>query len=474
MAGAVLKDAILIDALPGDVRVAVLSAGRVTDLLVDRVGRPCVTGNIYRARVTALAPQIDAAFVDIGGDRAAFLGSADVPGDGRITEKLTEGQSLIVQALAEPRADAGGGKGAKVTAKPTLPGRLLVLTPGDGRVRPSRRIDEADRRQALKDLLDSLRPDADTGFVVRTEAATATDDDIVREAERLTTRWNALRAVAEAAPPPTCLHEDDAVTRAWRLAPAGSAVWFSGPDAADRVSAWGGEARVWTADEDLFAAHDADGIWAEAMAREVALPGGGSIVIEPTAALTAIDVNVGGANAGGAQATALAVNLEAMTAIAAHVRLRNLGGLFVIDAARLKAKSDRNRVLAALRGAGADDPAGLNVAGETTLGLFEMTRPRRRPALADVIGGACAACGAAGGPSAETAAFDALRRVLRESRLHPGAAVAVRAAADVAEALDGVAGEACRAVENRLGRTVDIATDPAMLPATYVVTETPR
>lgn len=471
-------DAVLIDALPGDVRVAVLDNGRVTDLLVERASSSSLSGSVYWGRVSALAPHIDAAFVDIGQERAGFLGAADA-GPGGLP---TEGTALLVQVLAEPVTDAGGDKGAKLTAKPTLPGRLLVLTPGDGAVRLSKRIADPARRTALAGLLAPLKPDPDTGFVVRTEAAQADTAAVAAEAAALAARWRAVVGAAKAAKPPARLLRDDVVSQALRLAPAGARVLVAGPDAAERVACLGGGAQIWTGPGDLFAAHGADAAWDTALARDVALPGGGGLVIEETAALTAIDVNVGARAApgrnggersgGGREGTALAVNLAAAAEIAAQVRLRNLGGLFVIDFARLAKPANRAKVLAALRAAGAGDPEGLNVAGETTFGLVEMTRPRRRPALASVLAAPCSACAGAGRrPTAVGAAFDALRRLLAESRARPGVAFALSAASGVARAFDGDAKAAKAAVEARLGRPVDIVVDAAMLEGAIDVTE---
>lgn len=464
-------DAVLIDALPGDVRVAVLAQGRVTDFLVERDATAPLSGNIYLGRISALAPQIGAAFVDIGQDRAGFLGAADAGRDGL----PTEGAALLVQILAEPVSDAGGGKGAKLTAKPTLAGRLLVLTPGDGAVRLSKRISDQSRRAALVDLLTPLKPDADTGFVVRTEAADMDDGAVTAEAAQLAPRWQAILEAAKAAKAPALLSRDDVIARALRLAPAGARVMVAGPDAAALVSKLGGGAEIWTGAEDLFSAFGADGVLEQALAREVMLPGGGSLVIEETAALTAIDVNVGARAAkgrGGNEETALAANLAAAAEIAALVRLRNLGGLFVVDFIRLANPANRAKVMAALRAAGAGDPEGLNVAGETTFGLVEMIRPRRRPPLSAVLGEACPACAGSGRrPMPANAAFDALRRLMRESRVRPGAVLGLSAAPDVADALAGAAQPALRAVEARLGRPVDIAVVPSKMAGTVDVTE---
>lgn len=472
---ALLTDAILVDALPGDVRVAVISNAQVTDYLVDRTTQATVSGSVYLGRVSSIAPQIDAAFVDIGLARAGFLGAADAPGDaGKIATRLQEGQAVLVQATAEPLSDAGGDKGAKVTAKVTVPGRLLVLTPGDGKVRVSRKIKNKDRRTELDALLIPLRPDDNTGFVARTETEDADDQQIVLEAKALVARWQALGEAAQTAKAPACLYVDDALARARRLVPVGTPVLISAPDATDRVAALGAGASAWTATQGLFSAYGVDDALDTALAREVALPGGGSVVIERTAAVTAIDVNIGTATRGGREETALAVNLAAAAEIAAQVRLRNLGGLFVMDFARMQRKENRARVLAALRSAGVADPEGLNVAGETTFGLIEMTRARRRSALGDQLSGPCTTCGGVAPLSAETTAFDALRQLLIEQRAQPGVPLGLKVAVDVAAVLSGPAKGAYEAVTARLGRPLDIISDTAMLPGTYDVTETAR
>ena len=276
------------------------------------------------------------------------------------------------------------------------------------------------------------------------------------EAEKLVEAWGVIKSAQDGTPPQR-VYEDDAVARALRLAPDDAKIVMTGPMAADLRQRLG-RGEVWNGAGDLFAAFDGDEDWQGALATAVPLTGGGGLTIERTAALTAIDVNVGARSDGNTEATALAVNRAAAREIARQIRLRHLGGLFVIDFVRLKKPANRARMLADLRAAVADDAERVQVAGETTFGLIEMTRPRRRPALADSLA-----------DLAETAAYDVVRAVLAESRAQPGVAVSLTCAPDVAEALCGPCAPAWAALADRLGRPVDMKADPAMLPGTVLI-----
>ncbi len=474
-------DEILIDAGPGEVRAALLQDGRLCDLVIARGGAEGVAGNIYLGRVERVVPSIQAAFVEIGLDRPAFLGLAEArppgptPPDGdAIGDYVSEGDALVVQAAADPVP----GKGARVTTRITLPGRYVVYTPDQPGVVVSRRIADDDERGRLGALLSDMGAG---GFIVRTAAAAADDGVVQAEAETLEDAWAAVCATRDSERPPACLrHEADPVHRALRdgagpgvrrivvdgatiLARLEDAFRQAAPELAARLERHSGH-------EPLFEARGIEDQIDAALASTVSLAGGGSIVVSETPALVAIDVNTGGGAHGGKEETALKTNLEAADEIARQLRLRDLGGLVAIDFVAMKRRQHGADVVAALRRAVGADPMTPQVAGYTRFGLVELTRRRQRASLGDRLAAPCPLC-AGGGRirSPATVALQALRAALREARANPAAPLAVTAAPAVVEALSHSLSAARAEAEERLGRPLRLVADPAIAPDRFAV-----
>ena len=477
-------DEVLIEVMPGETRVALLDRGRLGELLVARPDLEDVTGNVYLGRVERTLPGIQAAFVDIGLGRSGFLALAEArppgppaAGADRITDHVGEGDAVLVQALNDPAND----KGAKLTTRITLPGRYLVLTPGQADIRLSRRLDAKGEGGRLAAVLAGLARDGE-GFIVRTAAADTGAADLDRDVAYLRGCWAKVVEARGHARPPACLHweldplrrvlrdeagpdlERVAIDDAAALARAKAFCAHLAPDIADRVE-------LHSESGSLFETRDVEAQVDRALAPAVALAQGGTIVIDEVAALTAIDVNTGGRTGnGGPEETALGVNLEAAGEIARQVRLRNISGLLAIDFVPMRRRASGEEVLAALRAATADDRCPVHVAGFSRMGLVEMTRERRRGSLTQALFGPCAACSGTGRiKSPETLAFEVVRRLLREGRASPGTLLTVTAPPVVIEALRGPAAAALAEAERRNGGAVSLRADGTLADGRYDV-----
>jgi ribonuclease G len=342
-------------------------------------------GDIYKGRVTRVEKGLGAAFVDIGAERAGFLPLADLP------DVPTEGQALVVQVTR----DALEGKGARLTAKPTLAGILLVLSPHAPGVSLSSRIGEIRDRERLFAIVEGLARDGE-GLVARTAAGAASAEALEAEVGRLRAAWGDVADRARAAEAPSLLYESEDVVLRLLSENAGrlSEVVADSRREAERLRAFcagvlpGLDGRITHVPErDWPLSRDDILEQAEAALEErVQLPSGGWLLFEPGQTLTAVDVNTGRAvgdphGRADAEPAILKTNLEAAAVIARQLRLRNIGGVIVIDFVDIRDPRGRERIVSALRGALAGDPAPTRVEPMSRLGLVEMTRRRRGPTL---------------------------------------------------------------------------------------------
>ncbi|MBT7942602.1 MAG: Rne/Rng family ribonuclease, partial [Alphaproteobacteria bacterium] len=453
----------LISTSPGETRTALLSGGRLTEIWIDRVGGSSLVGNIYLGRVGTVSPGLNAAFVSFGQAQDGFLSLPEArpvgKTGGKIGDFAREGDAVVVQVQRDPVED----KGAKLTTHINLAGAFLIFRPHQAGITVSRRITEASERERLTALVADVPPDTG-GFIVRTQAAEAKEVDIRKEAAYLTARWREIDAQVQSSSAPAQVYaEVDPACRAVR--DFGGAlkdgVVIDDTETLNRVRGYCDAHVPWVlpgvshhkGNQDLFEAFEVAEQIDAAFQSRVTLPGGGSLIIHQTAALTAIDVNTG-------EQKAYEANLEAATEAARQIRLRNISGLIVIDFVPLRDDGQKKDILAALRTAAAGDPLGLNVAGYTRLGLVEMTRPRHGLSLRDVLGGV--GFGEMR-KSFETQALDLLRRVGAQAR--GGAGVTIKAPAGVIAALKGagVAGTtaalALKQVQDRLGLVIGLDTE---------------
>lgn len=467
-------DTIAVDVAPGETRVALLADGRTVEVFHHRAGSESIVGDLYLGRVTRVAPGLQAAFVDIGAERPGFLNADDARPDPEqpvapIGEYVHEGEAVVVQVTR----DAIGDKGARLTMRPALAGHHLVYAPGRGDIAVSRRIDDETERKRLEALVGGF-VQGDEGFVVRTAAAGVAADEIVRDADELRALWAEIEKARGAAAAPARLHGDgDPLVRALRdnagadlkrvvisseaaLAEAKRYCARFAPDLEARIEAYR-EA------EPIFEHFGVEAALDEALETRIALPSGGACTIEETEALTAIDVDTGGAGggAGDAQSNLLRANLEAAAEIARQLRLRAIGGLIVIDFARMTRVAHQRQLFEAFRDALGPDRAVNAPTGFTRLGLLEMTRRRRRPSLAEAL------CEPRAGRRRKTAlsvALDIARAVVREAAPGP---VAVIAAPEVAVALSSPESGVLAALGETLGRPLEVREDAACAREAY-------
>ncbi|WP_448061410.1 Rne/Rng family ribonuclease [Cellulomonas hominis] len=395
----------------GRTQIAVLEDGVLVEHYVSRQAQLSMAGNVYLGRVQNVLPSMEAAFVDVGKGRNAVLYAGEVNWDAagldgqprRIEQALRSGDSVLVQVTKDPI----GHKGARLTSQVTLAGRYLVYVPGGGMTGISRKLPENERSR-LKKILREIVPDS-AGVIVRTAAEGASEDELRADIVRLQGQWEAIEKKAKSASAPALLQgEPDLAIRVVRdifnddfssLVVEGDEAWdtISGyigelaPDLAQKVSRWTGQG-------DVFAAHRVDEQLAKGMDRKVWLPSGGSLVIDRTEAMTVVDVNTGKfTGVGGTlEETVTRNNLEAAEEIVRQLRLRDIGGIIVIDFIDMVLESNRDLVLRRLVEALGRDRTKHQVAEVTSLGLVQMTRKRVGQGLVEAFSETCEHCNGRG------------------------------------------------------------------------------
>jgi ribonuclease G len=438
---------ILINWSPQETRVAVVEQGAVQEVHIERALERGLVGNVYLGKVSRVLPGMQSAFIDIGLDRAAFLHVADLlpnitarhaskdkaPDAAAsattapvlpIERQIFEGQALMVQVLKDPI----GTKGARLTAQISIAGRLLVFLPQDQHLGVSQKIPHA-QRESLRQRLQALTADGGGGFILRTNAEDASDDELADDIAYLRKTWAHIKARSARQPPATLLHQDltllqrvlrDLVSAQTQTIQVDSREQHGllqafareyMPATLDRIVHYGGERPVF----DLY--HIDEDI-ARALGRRVDLKSGGYLVIDQTEALTTIDVNTGAfVGARNFDDTVFRTNLEAAQAIARQLRLRNLGGIVIVDFIDMVRDDHREAVLAEFRKQLARDRVKTMIGGFSQLGLVEMTRKRTRESLAQMLGEPCPACQGRGQvKTARSVCYDILREILREAR----------------------------------------------------------
>ncbi len=481
-----IEQELLVSVSPGEARCAVREDGRIVELIVERARGGPQPGDLFLGRVARIVPGANAAFVDIGDDVQLFLPArearAQVAPDGAprkhpksadIAGLVTEGQPVILQV----RRAGGGGKAAKASLRITLAGHHLVLAPSAVGIEISPRITAPDERKRLESLANKIVTDG-SGLILRTSAALAEEADLRGEAEALQTRWRAILATAtERRAPAPLEREPGPLLRILRerAAPSLTRIVLDDRAALAPAKAYLGQIEPGLAGcleyaesgPGLFEDEGVEDCFEQVVARTIALAGGGSLEIEATAALTAIDVNTGG-RAGSAQGPViLETNLEAATSIARQIRLRNIGGLIVVDFVHMQARADREKVGEALRAAVRRDPVETRVGGFTRFGLVEIVRRRTRAPLLETLTERTDTGGRR--LSAESLALAALRAVLRAARETPGKALRLRAAPSVIDMLSDLLADARSELEAALAMALDLEADAAADPEFFEI-----
>ena len=432
----------LLNFTPQEIRVALVENGVVQELHVERPASRGIVGNIYLGTVVRVLPGMQSAFIDVGFERTAFLHVADIWSERQngtdvprpIDQILTEGQSIMVQVLKDPI----GTKGARLSTQISLAGRLLVYLPQDRHIGISQRIGDETERVQLRERLTNLVDTEETGgFIVRTMAENATDEELTADIAYLKKLWGEVSARAfgntaggtAGSTAPKLLHEDlDLAQRTLRdlVHNDTNRIRVDSQENYDKLKRFASEytpkvlplLEPYSNARPLFEIYNIEGEIQKALARRVDLKSGGYLIIDQTEALTTVDVNTGGfVGTRSFDDTIFKTNLEAAQTIARQLRLRNLGGIIIIDFIDMDAAEHRDMVLEEFRKALASDHTKMTVNGFSALGLVEMTRKRTRESLAHLLCEPCPTCAGRGQiKTARTVAYEILREVLREAR----------------------------------------------------------
>ncbi len=480
-----------------ETRIAVLDDDRLTEIFLERRHQLGVVGNIYQGRVKRVLPGMQAAFVDVGLERDAFLyvsevtdplanlefdggddeeesaegeDSADgnerpVPPERSIDELLEVGQELMVQVVKDPLAN----KGARVTTQVTLPGRHLVLLPGEPHLGISRRIEDEDERERLRELLEPLKPNGH-GLIVRTAGAQGTGEEFESDLAYLTRLWQKISKRSESVRAPTMLHRDlDLALRVVRdyLSSEFTVLWVDDEETYERIVEFVDQmqpaltGRVKLGDSSLMERFEIDAEIEAALKTKVWLKSGGHIVIHPTEALVAIDVNTGRyVGSHNLEDTVLTTNLEAVREIVRQIRLRNLGGIIVIDLIDMMEPVHREEVFEALAAELSKDRARNKVLNISEFGLVEITRKRTRPSLERQLTQPCPYCHGIGRiKSLATIALKIRRQLLDRRGRFTEREVLLRVHPDVARALQREERQILDELEHQLDANILLQSD---------------
>jgi len=423
---------LLISYAPFEIRVGLIESGELVEFYVERPSEKGLVGNIYKGRVVRVVPGINSAFLDLGLSRTAFLFGDDIMPSTEIDwgesvtisnlhEVLKEGQEILVQVIKEPI----GNKGARVSTNLTLPGHYLVFLPYMNRIGVSRKIKNEKERNRLKELVCELRPEG-TGWIIRTAAVDSTEEELVAEMNFLLCLWEEIKERAEKNHAPALIYEElNIALRAIRdlfnkeitsivvddrrfYEEIKDFLFKYFPNLAPYVELYEGR-------EDIFVAHGIQIDVRKLLSKKVWLKSGGFIVIEPCEAFTAIDVNTGRyTGSKELEDTVFKINLEAAEEIAYQLRLRNIGGLIIIDFIDMEDPEHQEKVLQALKEALKKDKAKNSFLPISPLGILQMTRERKRDSLYQVFYETCPYCHGEGKvKSKKTVYYEILRRLMK-------------------------------------------------------------
>ncbi len=484
---------ILINWSPQETRVAVVENGAVQELHVERTLERGLVGNIYLGKVARVLPGMQSAFIDIGLERAAFLHVADVwqrgadgegGGIGRqaaqqvpIEKQVFEGQSLMVQVIKDPI----GTKGARLSTQVSIAGRLLVFLPQDDHIGVSQKIPPA-QRDALRARLQALAhaDGAGGGFILRTNAEDSSDAELADDIAYLRKTWASIREAAASRPAGSLLFQDlsllqrvlrDLVGEDTQTIRIDSREQFATLQAfgQDYMPSAAGKLQLYKGERPIFDLFSIDEEIARALGRRVDLKSGGYLIVDQTEALTTVDVNTGGyVGARNFDETIFKTNLEAAQAIARQLRLRNLGGIIVVDFIDMQRPEHREAVLAELRKQLARDRVKTMTGGFSQLGLVEMTRKRTRESLAHALCEPCPACQGSGQvKTARSVCYDILREILREARQFNPKEYRVVASPRVIELLLDEESQHLAGLSDFIGKPISLQAEGALGPEHY-------
>jgi len=481
-----MQEDILINWSPHETRVAIVESGAIQELHVERTLERGLVGNVYLGKVARVLPGMQSAFIDIGLERAAFLHVADVwhrqsdgdpPSVARSTQALVpiekqvfEGQTLMVQVIKDPI----GTKGARLSTQISIAGRMLVFLPQDDHVGVSQKISQSERDE-LRSRLQNLTAADGGGFILRTNGEDASDLELSEDIGYLRKAWARIKDAALRLPALSLLHQDlsllqrvlrDLVCENTQTIQVDSREQFEAlkafglefmPAAVQKLQHYKGERPIF----DLYAI---DEEIAKALGRRVDLKSGGYLIVDQTEALTTVDVNTGAfVGARNFDDTIFKTNLEAAQAIARQLRLRNLGGIIVVDFIDMAREDHRESVLCEFRKQLARDRVKTMALDFSPLGLVEMTRKRTRESLAHMLCEPCPGCEGKGiVKTARTVAYNIFREILREARQFNPREFRVVAAPKVIELFLDEESQHLAGLSEFIGKPVSLQSESAM------------
>lgn len=423
-----MKRTILVSCEDDEKRVVIVEDNNVVEVFIERSSEEYVAGNIYLGKVVTMMPSLDAAFIDIGLERSAYLPFAEMvtPLAEKKPRTFKKGDSIIVQVMKDPI----GTKGAKCTMDVSFPGRYLVYKPFDKRLGVSKSIDDRDTRSHLRTLFRSAATDAPRGgYIVRTEAKHADEKTLQREITYLTRLWNDVQTAAKRHKAPALIRQEfgvvfkvirDKMTQELDALIMDSLdeyeatvayVNMVSPEYAKRI-------RLHTGRIPLFKQHNVESVFDKIMRQKIFLPSGGYIIIQEAESLCAIDVNSGGGRGASFEETIIKTNREAVQEVALQLRLRNIGGIIVIDFIDMMKRAHRQLIIDELTKAMKYDKAKITILPITALGLVEMTRQRKRESIASFLSEICPACTGTGRVYSRETLFYKIRREIKEIMAH--------------------------------------------------------
>jgi ribonuclease G len=478
------REEILINVTPSEVRAALLENGILQEVHIERAARRGLISNVYKGKVSRVLPGMQAAFVDVGLERTAFLHASDIAGSRHrgngdeqnipdIRELVREGSEIVVQVVKDPL----GTKGARLTTAITLPSRHLVLMPMGSGVGVSSRIDDEEERERLRNILESLLDgDEPPGVIVRTVAEGLTESALAADLEFLQKLWSVVQLECSEGAVKTLIHEDlplpvrvlrDLVTSDVEQ------ILVDSEEVFHKMRAFAENylpeiepmLNLYTRRRPIFDLHGTEDEIRKALGRSIPLKSGGYVIIDQTEALTTVDINTGGyVGHRNLEETIYRTNLEAAVTIARQLRLRNLGGIIIIDFIDMQEPEHREQVLRVLEQSMARDHARHQIMAVSPLGLVEMTRKRTRESLQHILCEDCASCEGRGFiKTAETVCFEIFREIIRQHRQFQFDEILILAHQEVIELLLDEEAGGLSDIEQLIGKAIKLQSEALYL-----------
>lgn len=475
---------ILLNVTPTETRMGLAENGVLQEVYIERTNKRGIVGNIYKGKVVRVLPGMQAAFVEVGLERAAFIHAADIQGGLKdseaarrnpeaISSLLHEGQSIVVQVTKDPI----GTKGARLTTHISIPSRYLVFMPNTQHVGISQRIEAEEERDRLRDLVQSCMKaeglNKECGFILRTAAEGAGEDEILSDTRYLQRVWNKVQERIKSVTAPDIIYEElplhlrtfrdfirsdvDKVLIDSRENYQNATEFAQSfvPEVLEKLEYYPGERPIF----DLYGIEDEIH---KALDRKVQLKSGGYLIIDQTEAMTTVDVNTGGfVGHRNLEETIFKTNLEAANVLGRQLRLRNLGGIIIIDFIDMDDAEHQRQVLRMLEKVLEKDHAKTNISQVSDLGLVEMTRKRTRESLGQMMCEPCHLCNGRGEiKTAETVCYEMFREIIRETRAYDAAGYLVLASQTVIDLLLDEESQSLADLENFIGKTIKLQVEP--------------